>query len=264
MASSEFVAKGVVEGTKGVKGKRVVVNVKSQNANLGELLRFVSKAAQPPAYGNLVIDTAFDLPQGKEPVLTRVQLEGSVRAERVTFTNDAVQDKIDELSRRGQGKPTDASIDEVASQLSSKFALKNGVFTYQTLTFNVQGADVQLNGTHSLRSKSLNLAGEVKLNATVSQTMTGLQELALETLRSVVQKERGRHPAGHPRRKGRRTSRRSASKSVRRCEAMTLARLSGALASRPSCTTNSPALSPRSSSFTARYNSPSFGIGTLA
>ena len=70
LGKSEFIARGVVEGTKGIKGKRVVVNVKSQNANLGELLRLVSKAAQPPAYGNLVIDTAFDLPQGKEPVLT--------------------------------------------------------------------------------------------------------------------------------------------------------------------------------------------------
>ena len=180
LGRSEFVAKGVVEGTKGLKGKRVVVNVKSQNANLGELLRFVSKAAEPPAYGRLVIDTAFDLPQGKQPVLTRVQLEGSVRAERVTFTNDLVQDKIDELSRRGQGKPKDTSIDEVASQLSSKFALKNGVFTYQTLRFNVEGADVQLNGTHSLRSKSLNLAGEVKLAATVSQTMTGFKSWLLK------------------------------------------------------------------------------------
>ena len=188
LGRSEFVAKGVVEGTKGVKGKRVVVNVKSQNANLGELLRFVSKAAQPPAYGNLVIDTAFDLPQGKEPVLTRVQLEGSVRAERVTFTNDAVQDKIDELSRRGQGKPTDASIDEVASRLSTKFALKDGVFTYQTLTFNVQGADVQLNGTHSLRSKSLNLAGEVKLKATVSQTMTGFKSWLLKPFDPLLRK----------------------------------------------------------------------------
>jgi hypothetical protein len=180
LGKSEFIARGVVEGTKGIKGKRVVLNVKSQNANLGELLRFVSKAAQPPAYGNLVIDTAFDLPQGKEPVLTRVRLEGSVRAERVTFTNDAVQDKIDELSRRGQGKPTDAGIDEVASRLSSKFALKNGEFTYQTLTFNVQGADVQLNGTHSLRSKSLNLAGEVKLTATVSQLVTGYKSWLLK------------------------------------------------------------------------------------
>ena len=194
-------AKGLVEGTKGVKGKRVVVNVKSQNARLGELLRFVSKTAQPPAYGNLVIDTAFDLPQGKEPVLTRVQLEGSVRAERVTFTNDAVQDKIDELSRRGQGKPKDASIDEVASQLSSKFALKNGVFTYQTLTFNVQGADVQ-SERHAFTA--LEVAQPRRRSAAERHGVAnddGLQELALETLRSVVQKERGRHPAGDPRRR---------------------------------------------------------------
>ena len=180
LGRSEFVAKGVVEGTKGIKGKRVVVNVKSHKANLGELLSFASKAAEPPAYGNLVIDTAFDLPQGKQSVLTRVQLEGSVRAERVTFTNNLVQDKIDELSRRGQGKPNDTTIDEVASQLSTKFALKDGVFTYETLKFNVQGADVQLNGTHSLRSKSLNLAGEVRLTATVSQTMTGFKSWLLK------------------------------------------------------------------------------------
>lgn len=189
LGKSEFIAKGVVEGTKGVKGKRVAVNVKSHNAQLGELLRFVSKTAQPPAYGNLAVDTAFDLPQGKEPVLTRVQLEGSVRAERVTFTNDAVQDKIDELSRRGQGKPKDASIDEVVSRLSTRFALKNGVFTYQTLTFNVQGADVQLNGTHSLRSKSLNLAGEVKLNATVSQMVTGYRSWLLKPFDSLFKKK---------------------------------------------------------------------------
>jgi hypothetical protein len=180
LGKSEFVAKGVVEGTKGVKGKRVVVNVKSDNANLGELLRFVSKAAQPPAYGRLVIDTAFDLPQGKEPVLSRLQLEGSVRAERVTFTNDAVQDKIDMLSRKAQGRPKDMSIDEVASRLYTKFALRNGLFTYQGLQFVVQGANVRLDGTHSLRSKTLNLAGEVKLQATVSQTMTGFKSWLLK------------------------------------------------------------------------------------
>jgi hypothetical protein len=180
LGKSKFVATGIVEGTKGIKGKRVVVNVKSDNANLGELLRFVSKAAQPPAYGRLAIDTAFDLPQGKEPILSRLQLEGSVRAERVTFTNDAVQDKIDLLSRRAQGRPGDTSIDEVASRLSTKFVLRNGLFTYQGLQFMVQGADIRLNGTHSLRSKTLNLAGEVRLKATVSQTMTGFKSWLLK------------------------------------------------------------------------------------
>jgi hypothetical protein len=189
LGRSEFIAKGVVEGTKGIKGKRVVMNVKSQNADLGELLRFASKAAQPPAYGRLVIDTAFDLPQGKEPVLTRVQLEGSVRAERVTFTSEAVQDKIDELSRRGQGKPQDSSVDDVASRLSTRFALSNGVLTYQTLTFNVEGADVQLNGTHSLRSKSLSLAGEVRLKATASQTMSGFKSWLLKPFDPLLRKD---------------------------------------------------------------------------
>lgn len=188
LGKSEFMTKGVVEGTKGVKGKRVVLNVKSSNANLGELLRFVSKGAQPPAYGDLVIDTAFDLPQGKHPVLQRLQLEGSVRAERVTFTNAAVQEKIDVLSRKAQGKPQDTTIDEVASRMYAKFALRNGQFTYQDLSFKVQGADVRLNGTHSLRSKSLDLAGEVLLQATVSQTMTGYKSWLLKPFDSLFKK----------------------------------------------------------------------------
>jgi hypothetical protein len=180
LGKSKFVAHGVVEGTKGVKGKRVVVNVKSSNASLGQLLRFVSKAGEPPAEGTLIIDAAMDLPQGKQRVLERLSLEGSVRAERVKFTKDAVQDKIDELSRKAQGRPTDASIDEVASRMSTKFRLRDGVFTYQGLSFDVQGASVKLDGTHSLRSKTVDLAGVVLLKATVSQTQTGFRSWLLK------------------------------------------------------------------------------------
>lgn len=189
LGRSEFIATGVVEGTKGVKGKRTVLNVKSSNANLGELLRFVSTGAEPPAYGRLHLDTAFDLPQGRQPILSRLQLEGSVRAERVTFTNDAVQDKIDLLSRKAQGRPSDASIDEVASSLATTFELRDGVFTYEGLKFNVRGADVRLAGTHSLRSKSLKLAGEVLLQATVSQTTTGFKSWLLKPFDPLFRKK---------------------------------------------------------------------------
>lgn len=177
---SVFLARGVVEGTKGVKGKRVVLNVKSGNADLAELLRFVSKGAQPAAAGRLMVDAAFDLPQGKEPMLDRLQLEGSVRADRVMFTNDGVQEKIDELSRRAQGRPGDETIDEVASRLATRFTLRQGMFTYQGLSFDVKGATVRLAGTHSLRSKAVDLAGEVLLTASVSQTQTGFKSWLLK------------------------------------------------------------------------------------
>jgi hypothetical protein len=179
LGKSEFAVKGVVEGTKGIKGKRVTVNVKSQSARLGELLRFVSKG-QPAADGTLIIDAAMDLPQGKQKVLERIAFEGTVRAERVKFTKDAVQDKIDELSRKAQGRPADESIDEVASQMGAKFSLRNGVFTYQGLSFKVQGATVQLAGTHSLRSKTVDLSGVALLDATVSQTQTGYKSWLLK------------------------------------------------------------------------------------
>jgi hypothetical protein len=180
LGKSKFAVQGIVEGTKGLKGKRVIVKVNSDSANLGELLRFVSKAARPPAEGTLVIDAALDLPQGQQRVLERVALEGAVRAERVRFTSEAVQDKIDELSRKAQGRPEDSSIDDVASRMATKFTLRNGVFTYRGLSFNVQGATVRLDGTHSLRSKAVDLSGVVLLNATVSQTQTGFRSWLLK------------------------------------------------------------------------------------
>ena len=188
LGKSRFDARGVVEGTKGVKGKRVVVNVTSSSANLGELLRLVSKG-QPAADGTLIIDAAMDLPQGKEKVLQRLAVEGSVRAERVKFTKHVVQDKIDELSRKAQGRPTDESIDDVASQMATQFVLRDGVLTYRRLSFDVQGAKVLLDGTHSLRAKTVDLSGVVLLTATVSQTQTGFRSLLLKPFDSLFKKD---------------------------------------------------------------------------
>lgn len=179
LGKSQLRATGVVEGTKGVKGKRIVLNVKGTAVDLGELLRFVSKEGPAPAEGTVVVDAAFDLPQGSAKVLDRLEMEGSVAADRVKFTDVDVQEKIDTLSRRGQGRPGDLAIDEVASRVASKFSLAKGVLTYHGLTFDVQGASVRLNGIHALKSRVLNLNGEVLLRATASRTLTGFKSWLL-------------------------------------------------------------------------------------
>jgi hypothetical protein len=189
LGKSKMLANGLVEGTKGIKGKRVIVNVKSNASNLGELLQFVSKAKAPPVDGVLVIDAAMDLPQGKAKILSRLGLEGSVKAERVTFNKDTVQDKIDDLSRRGQGKPADMSIKNVTSQMQTKFVLNNGLLTYRGLSFTVDGASIRVDGTHSLRSKAVDLAGVVMLDATVSNTMTGFKSILLKPIDPLFKKK---------------------------------------------------------------------------
>ena len=175
LGSSPLQARGTIEGTHGLKGKRVVLNIKSTAVNLAELLKLTSKAQPPMARGVVSVDAAFDLPQGDADVLDRLALEGSFTANRLRFADEGVQDKIDTLSRRGQGRPSDASIDNVASNVSSKFVLAKSVITYRGLAFNVQGASIKLDGTHSLEPKTLSLQGEVLLQASASNAMTGFK-----------------------------------------------------------------------------------------
>lgn len=175
LGSSPLQARGVVSGTHGLKGKRVALNITSSSVNLAELLHLISRHDPPMARGNVTLDAAFDLPQGDADVLDRLMLEGSFRADRLRFADDGVQEKLDTLSRRGQGRPNDKSIDNVASKVASKFDLKNGVLRYRNLTFNIEGATVKLDGTHGLTSKALALEGEVLLQSSASNTLTGFK-----------------------------------------------------------------------------------------
>ena len=176
LGQSPLHARGVIEGTQGLKGKRVVLNITSVAVNLAELLQLTSKAQPPMARGTVTLDAAFDLPQGDADVLERLALEGSFRADRLRFADAGVQEQIDTLSRRGQGRPSDESIDNVASNVTSKFTLKNSVVTYRGLAFSVEGASITLDGTHRLKPKTLSLEGEVLLTASASNTLTGFKK----------------------------------------------------------------------------------------
>jgi hypothetical protein len=80
---------------------------------------------------------------------------------------------IDELSRRGQGQPTNEEIDAVISRMAGAFHLQNEVIGFKALSFAVAGAGVDLTGTYDLENDALDFHGALKLQAKVSQTMSG-------------------------------------------------------------------------------------------
>lgn len=188
LGKSPLHARGKIEGTKGLKGKRVVLNITAKAVNLAELLQLTSTVQPPMARGTVSLDAAFDLPQGEADVLDRLNLEGSFKAERLRFASNEVQDKIDTLSRRAQGRPTDESIDNVASNVTSKFILSRKVLTYRGLAFNVQGASIKLDGLHRLEPRTLSLQGEVLLNASASDTLTGFKRWLVKPFNPLFRK----------------------------------------------------------------------------
>jgi hypothetical protein len=109
-----------------------------------------------------------------------LKLEGRFEVRHGKFLRFATQDKIDTLSRRGQGKPNSQYIEDVVSGMKGKFKLENEVIRFASLSFSVPGADVALEGGYDLQRDVLDFHGTLKLQAKVSQTMTGWKRWALK------------------------------------------------------------------------------------
>jgi hypothetical protein len=188
LADSHFVAAGSIVGTKGIKGKRIVLDVTSEDALMEDLLRLTVRHAPPAMTGAVRLQTSFDLPQGEQDVIDKLLLEGKVSIKTARFTSDNVQDRIDDLSRRGSGRPNDESIDNVASNLATNFDMKDGRIRLSDLTYAVPGAAVSMAGTYTLESGALDFAGVARLEASASDTQTGFKHFLLMPFNPLLRK----------------------------------------------------------------------------
>jgi hypothetical protein len=122
------------------------------------LIRMQAKISIPPLGGNvkekLRLAGTFDIAHGK-------------------FLRDNVRDKVDELSRRGQGRPNDENVDNVFSHMAGTFGLQDEVMTFNRLDFEVPGAAVALHGQYRLADDVLDFHGTLKLQAEISETLAG-------------------------------------------------------------------------------------------
>ncbi|HEY7615591.1 MAG TPA: AsmA-like C-terminal region-containing protein, partial [Terriglobales bacterium] len=173
---------GVVKPRNGKRGKEVVLEVTSNRARLDDLLRLAVKSDQPPLTGRVNMRTKFDLPPGPEDVINRLELDGRFGIGDGEFTDPKVREKIEGLSRRGQGRPKDEEAGDAVSQLKGNFKLRDGVITLRNLHFAVTGANVQLDGTYGIRSERLDFHGKLHLQAKVSQTTTGIKSFLLKAV----------------------------------------------------------------------------------
>ncbi len=169
---SNVTTKGEVASRPGQKGKTIALDINIDDAHLQDVLELASKT-EPAVRGRLRLQANLTLPPDDEPVLQRMLMYGEFGVSDAHFSNSKVSAAIAQLSRRGQGKPDDQSIENVAAQFAGNFHLRKTTLSFSQLQFIVPGAAVQVKGSYGLRSEQINFVGAVRLHATISQTMKG-------------------------------------------------------------------------------------------
>jgi hypothetical protein len=163
-----------------VKGRTIALDAVSNDARIEDLLALAVKADKPVMTGSARLNTKILIPEKDEDLIDRLQLDGQFGLGNVSFTSESVQGKVDSLSRRGQGKPKDMDISDSISNLDGSFKMANATIRFSDLDFAVEGASIALGGTYNMDNGQLDFRGKLRLQAKLSQTVTGWKSVVLE------------------------------------------------------------------------------------
>ena len=189
LGRTSFECRGGVVRNQDEIGKTVALDVKLRQGTIEDLLRLAMKGNKPILRGGIELKMQFELPPGKGEISDRLKVKGTFALRDAQFTSTTVQEQIDNLSRRGQGRPKDQAIDEVPSDLDGSFTMHRGRIDFSRLRFTVPGSEVRLAGAYLFDKEELDFHGELRLEARVSETMTGWKRLVLKPVDRFFAKE---------------------------------------------------------------------------
>jgi hypothetical protein len=179
LGSTDFTTSGGILKQEGDSRRTIRLDVSMPRGNLRDILTLAMRSP-PFMQGQIFLKTTIDIPPLTGKVREKLLLDGQFEISRGRFLRSTIQKQIDSLSRRGQGQPQNEDIDAVVSVMGGRFKLENEVITFQSLSFAVPGAGVDLAGSYDLDQDALDFHGTLRLRATVSQTMTGWKRWALK------------------------------------------------------------------------------------
>jgi len=181
--STPLVANGSIVRVKDPKGHHIELNVKIDKGKIDDLLKLAVKTDPPVMVGAVQLQTKLDLPPGERVVSDRLRLSGKFQISDVHFSNEKIQDKVDALSMRSQGKPklaNDNIPDNVFSEMNGAFRLVDGELTFSELHFRVPGTRVSMTGVYTLDGREFDFHGKARMNAKLSQMVTGWKSVFLK------------------------------------------------------------------------------------
>lgn len=190
IGQSAFRTSGSITRQKGIRGRHVHLTVTTPDpVELADVLRLLVDGARPPMAGRLGLEAALEMAPGEADVLDRLQVSGTFRVSGARFVNRDVQGKVDDLARRGQGRPTDMTITAVPASMDGRVTLRGSRLTLEPVRFAVPGAEIRAAGGYGLASEQLAFRGVARLEAGLSRTLTGAKRMLLRPLDPLLGKD---------------------------------------------------------------------------
>ena len=182
---TDVTASGEVVRAQGQPGHDIRLDVTITKGRIEDLLQIGVKTDPPVMTGNVQLKTKFYLPPGTQPVNQKLQLKGTFAVENISFTNDKIQKKMDQLSLRSRGKAAEAKDmdnetgvqlpgqEDVQANMNGDFDLANGKLRLPRLVCTVPGAEIRLAGVYTLDGREFDFTGRARLQASVSSVVGG-------------------------------------------------------------------------------------------
>src|SRR5262249_18875143 len=122
LGSTDFTTSGAVIKEHGQDHRTITLYVKMPSGNLRDLLSLAMKGP-PFMEGRIALNTKIEIPPLSGKTIEKIRLSGQFELQDSRFLRSTIQDKIDSLSRRGQGQPKNEAIDEVVAGMKGAFNL---------------------------------------------------------------------------------------------------------------------------------------------
>jgi hypothetical protein len=180
---SSLTARGKIVRVENPHGHDIELDVVLGHARIEDLLKLGVRTDPPIMTGPVEMKTKLSLRPGSADVVNRLRLAGNFHVPEGHFTNDKMQSRIDSLSLRSRGQPKAAREHlevNVPSDLQGIFKLDGGVLSFSFLHFLIPGTHADMTGQYSLDGNVFDFHGKLKLDAKLSQMMTGWKSILLK------------------------------------------------------------------------------------
>jgi hypothetical protein len=164
------------------QGHLIQLNVDAPNAHIEDILALAINSDKPFMIGPAQIKAKLTIPPGKFKVLQKMILDGKVTIENANWSDPKVRDKLESLSRHAEGKPGDEDAGSSVANLKGDFKLEKAVIDFRSLTFSVPGANLDLVGNYDIGESQMDFNGHLRLQAKLSQTVTGKKSFFLKAV----------------------------------------------------------------------------------